>query len=112
MENKSSTREFILKEWDWESEEIDFINSLDQQQCVKLVSNMKKAAFYSSLFSISKYSIFALFIAVYTLRYFQRNHLSLIMQMIIIPLGIVAVISYLMLKRIEANPEYKALFMG
>ena len=112
MENKNSAREFIIDEWDWESEELDFIHSLDDLQCIKLASNMKKASFYSTLFNISKYSIFALFIAVYTLRYFQLNPLSLIIQMIIIPVGIVAIFSFIMLKRVEANPDYKALFLG
>jgi len=112
MENKISAREFIIGEWDWEAKELDFINSLDEQQCVLLASNIKKASFYSTLFSISKYSIFALFITVYTLRYFQLQPLSLIIQTIIIPVGIVAIFSFIMLKRVESNPVYKALFLG
>jgi hypothetical protein len=47
MEYKSSAREFIINEWDWESEELDYINSLTEAQCVQLVSNMKKASLYS-----------------------------------------------------------------
>jgi hypothetical protein len=108
----SSAREYILNKWEWEPEELEFINSLDEQQCIKLVLNMKRASLYSTLFNISKYSIFALFIAVYTLRYFQLNPLSLIIQMIIIPVGIVAIISFIMLKRVESNPNYRALFLG
>lgn len=112
MEINSEAREFIIEEWDWDQDELDFIYSLDNAQCLQLASNMKKASRYTSMFTISKYLIFALFIAVYTLRYFQLHPLSLIIQMIIIPVGIVAVFSFIMLKRIEANADYKALFMA
>lgn len=112
MEYNSSAREFIINEWDWESEEMDFINSLTEEQCVQLVANMKKASLYSTVFTISKYSIFTLFITVYALRYFQLNPLSLIIQTIIIPVGIVAVFSFIMLKRVESNPDYKTLFLS
>lgn len=112
MENKSLARESIVEEWDWESDELDFINSLTEEQCVKLASNMKKATLYSSIFTVSKYSIFTLFIAVYALRYVKLDSLSLIIQTIIIPVGIVAVFSFIMLKRVESNADYKALFLG
>jgi hypothetical protein len=111
MENGSSAREIILDKWEWEKEELDFVNGLNEAQCSQLLSNMKKASFYSSMFSISKYSIFVLFIAVYSLRYFHQDALSLIIQMIIIPAGILAVFSFFMLKKVETDPNYKSLFL-
>jgi len=112
MKNIRSARETIINKWDWDEEEMDFINSLDDSQCSRLAANMKKAAFYNSMFMISKYTIFALFIAVYTLRYFHLSQLALVIQMIIIPMGILAVFSFFMLRRVEADPDYKSLFLN
>lgn len=112
MESNIESRAYIINEWDWDQEELDFINNLDDAQCKQLVSNMKKASRYTRMFTVGKYLIFALFIAVYTLRYFQLNPLSLIIQMIIIPVGIFAIFSFVMLKRVEANADYRALFLA
>ncbi|SEA49484.1 hypothetical protein [Pedobacter hartonius] len=112
MGNIRSARETIINEWEWDEEELSFINSLNDNQCSRLAANMKKASLYNSVFMISKYTIFALFIAVYTLRYFQLSRLALVIQMIIIPVGILAVFSFFMLRRVEANPDYRSLFLN
>jgi|GEM_PF-2509729 len=104
-------KEILLGELDWDQEDLIFINDLNDQRAAALVKNMKDASFYRSLFLYSKYSIFAAFIIVYAVRYFHYQSLSVIIQMIIIPIGISAIFSFFKLRKVESSPDYKTLFI-
>lgn len=106
-----SAREVLSGEYDWDEDEQAFIHSLDDERAAALVSRMKNASFYRSLFLYSKYSIFIAFIIVYTVRYFHYQSLSIIIQMIIIPIGISAIFSFFKLRKLESNSDYKTLFL-
>ncbi|WP_158795469.1 hypothetical protein [Pedobacter sp. L105] len=114
MKNKDgqlSAREPLSGEYDWDEEDQAFISTLNDERAAALVKRMKNASFYRSLFLYSKYSIFVAFIIVYTVRYFHYQSLSIVIQLIIIPIGISAIFSFFKLRRVESNTDYKTLFI-
>lgn len=106
-----SAKEALINELDWDQDDQYFITQLSDERAATLLKNMKNAAFYRSLFLYSKYSIFVAFIIVYTVRYFHYQSLSVIIQLIIIPIGISAIFSFFKLRKTESNLDYRALFI-
>jgi len=111
QDQQLTAKEALFSELDWDQEDQEFIAGLSDERAAALLKSMKNASFYRLLFLYSKYSIFVAFIIVYTVRYFHYQSLSIIIQLIIIPIGITAIFSFFKLRKTESNPDYHALFI-
>lgn len=107
----SSARQILMDEWNENPGELAYIAQLTDERCNKLVLNIKNADLYRRTFRITKFIIIVCFIAVYIAFYFKLKLLGIIIQVIVLLVGLFSVISFFKLRKVEADPDYKKLYL-
>lgn len=111
QEKEMSAREMLIKEWDWDADEVTFIKELHEDRLYSLLIRIKNASRYKSIFTLTKYSVFIAFAGVYTALYFDLHLLSIFLQLLILTAGFFSVWYFFKLKKVEADADYKKLFL-
>ena len=106
-----SARQILIDEWQENPDELAYISQLTDDGCNRLISNIKNAAIYRRIFKITKFIIIVCFIAVYIAFYFKLKLLGIIIQLIVLLVGLFSIISFFKLRKVEADPDYKKLYL-
>lgn len=107
----SPARQILVDEWYENPNELAYIGQMTDDDCNKLISNIKNANIYRRTFKITKFIIIICFIAVYIAFYFKLKLLGIIIQVIVLLVGLFSVISFFKLRKVETDPDYKKLYL-